>query len=111
MNHLSYVFCYLTGVHFISFKFYINFIQNTIILIQTTICFNVFCCTGISLGNDPDGYGFPVKGIIESGTIKRDGSIQINDRILKIGDQVLTNITIQQARAVLRKAAMQDEVV
>ena len=66
---------------------------------------------GISVGNDPDGYGFPVKGIIDSGTIKRDGSIQINDRITQIGNDPLQNVTIQQARAILRKAAMQEEVV
>lgn len=66
--------------------------------------------SGISLGNDPDGQGCPVKGIIESGTIKKDGRIQINDRIVSIGDENLRNGTIQQARTVLRKAAMQDEV-
>uniref|UniRef100_A0A7M5XCZ7 Multiple PDZ domain protein n=1 Tax=Clytia hemisphaerica TaxID=252671 RepID=A0A7M5XCZ7_9CNID len=65
---------------------------------------------GITLGEDKDGYGFPVKGIIESGTIKREGSIQINDRIVKIGTDVLKSFTIQQTRAILRKAAMTDEV-
>ena len=70
----------------------------------------VFIPAGITLATDTDGHGFPVKGIIESGTIKREGSIQINDRIVKIGNDFLTNFTIQQARAILRKAAMQDEV-
>jgi len=41
----------------------------------------------------------------------REGSIQIDDRIVKIGDEPLQNHTIQQARAILRKAAMQDEIV
>ena len=66
---------------------------------------------GISLGNDNDGQGCPIKGIIESGAIKGDGHIKLNDRIVKIGDETLIDATTQEARALLRKAALEDEVL
>ena len=66
---------------------------------------------GISLGNDPDGKGCPVIGILESGTIKRDGHVQSRDRIVSIDGESLRGGTIQEARALLRRAALQEEVV
>ena len=63
------------------------------------------------MGNDNDGFGCPVKGIIESGAIKRDGHVKLNDRIVKIGDEPLKNATTQEARALLRQAALKDEVL
>ena len=71
----------------------------------------LFSFPGITLGNDPDGSGCPVKGIIESGTVKRNGRIQINDRIMQIGNDNLKNATIQEARAALKKASQQDQVM
>ncbi|XP_065657579.1 multiple PDZ domain protein isoform X3 [Hydra vulgaris] len=66
---------------------------------------------GISLGDDPDGHGCPVKGIIESGSVKQNGNIQINDRIVSICGENLRQQSSQHARSVLQKASMQEKIV
>ena len=55
-------------------------------------------CSGISLGDDREGLGTPVENILENGTISRNGSIQVNDRIISINGEDLRFAKSNQAR-------------
>jgi len=65
---------------------------------------------GISLGDDTEGLGTPVENILENGTISRDGSIQVNDRIISINGEDLRFAKSNQARSVVRNSALQEKV-
>eukprot|EP00794_Sanderia_malayensis_P008083 gene8083-8948_t len=65
---------------------------------------------GITLGDDKDGSGSPVLSVLENGTIIRDGSIKVSDRIVSINGEDLRNATSYQARGILRRTALQKEV-
>ena len=49
---------------------------------------------GLTLGEDKDGLGTPVKTILENGTISRDGSIKLNDRIISINGENLRKCNV-----------------
>ncbi|NXG44228.1 MPDZ protein, partial [Psilopogon haemacephalus] len=61
---------------------------------------------GMTVSSNKDGSGMIVRSVIHGGSISRDGRIGVGDCILSINEELTTNLTNAQARAMLRKHSL-----
>ncbi|XP_063996632.1 multiple PDZ domain protein isoform X5 [Pogoniulus pusillus] len=61
---------------------------------------------GMTVSSNKDGLGMIVRSVIHGGSISRDGRIGVGDCILSINEELTTNLTNAQARAMLRRHSL-----
>ncbi|NWR74393.1 MPDZ protein, partial [Centropus unirufus] len=61
---------------------------------------------GMTVSSNKEGSGMIVRSVIHGGSISRDGRIGVGDCILSINEELTTNLTNAQARAMLRRHSL-----